>query len=65
MDKGRGFIELKDFLQGVDFTNFFAYEGSLMEPPCYEGIKWIVINQVQYLTKEQLARFSLGHDPEM
>ena len=59
-DKGRGFIELKEFLQSVDFTRFWTYEGSLAEPPCPEGVKWTVINDVQTFSQKQKDRFIEG-----
>ena len=45
-DKGRGFIELKDFLQNVDFTRFWTYDGSQDTPPCFEGLKWTVVRSI-------------------
>ena len=39
-------VNLKDFLDGVDMTNFWSYNGSLTTPPCTEGIKWTVIKDV-------------------
>lgn len=34
-------------------TSFF-YDGSFTEPPCKEGVKWYIMNQPQYLSRNQL-----------
>ena len=51
-------VNLKDFLDGVDMTNFWSYNGSLTTPPCTEGIKWTVIKDVQPISDAQLAGFN-------
>ena len=45
-DTGLGEIELEEFLKSVDFTRYWMYEGSFAEPPCYEGMKWVVLKQI-------------------
>ena len=41
-----GLILFNDFLKAVDFSEYWSYEGSLTTPPCKEGIKWTIINEV-------------------
>jgi len=53
-----GKINLASFLGGVDFTKYYNYKGSLTTPPCSEGIKWIVIADVQSISPEQLQQFT-------
>lgn len=53
-----GPVELASFLTGLDFTKYWQYDGSLTTPPCWEGIKWTVLEEVQPISAEQLAVFS-------
>ena len=41
-----GTIGLQDFLQSVDFSSYWNYDGSLTTPPCQEDIKWTVLNDI-------------------
>ena len=49
-------MNLLEFLQTVDFSAYWNYNGSLTMPPCQEGIKWTVLNDVQKLGMKQLER---------
>ena len=51
-----GTVRMLDFLQNVDFSSYWNYNGSLTTPPCQEGIKWTVISDVQPLSVKQLER---------
>lgn len=51
-------VKLRSFLQSVDFSEYWNYDGSLTTPPCSEGIKWTVIKDVQPITPEQLKKFT-------
>ena len=58
-------ININDFLQKVDFSDYWSYEGSLTQPPCEEGIKWILVNDIQKIAPHQLERITdkLAGDP--
>ena len=51
-------IALRNFLGGIDMTDYWSYDGSLTTPPCSEGLKWSVIKQVQPISAEQLKKFT-------
>jgi carbonic anhydrase len=51
-------VNLASFLKTIDFTSYYSYDGSLTTPPCTEGIKWSVIQEVQPISAEQLASFT-------
>ena len=53
-DYSSGTIRMLDFLQNVDFSSYWNYNGSLTAPPCKEGIKWTVIDDVQSISSAQL-----------
>lgn len=65
-DKAAGQIDIQDFLQAVDFSEYWSYEGSTTLPPCEEGIKWTIINDIQKITPNQLKRITdqLAGDPD-
>mmetsp|Transcript_15752 Transcript_15752/g.21357 ORF Transcript_15752/g.21357 Transcript_15752/m.21357 type:complete len:121 (-) Transcript_15752:159-521(-) len=40
-------VNVADFLEKLDYTNgFYTYNGSFTTPPCTEGVKWVILNQV-------------------
>lgn len=51
-------IKLSSFMNGVDFSEYWNYAGSLTTPPCTEGVKWTVIKQVQPISDAQLKKFT-------
>lgn len=53
-----GQVDLASFLGSIDFTKYWQYRGSLTTPPCSEGIKWVVIEEVQPISPEQLKKFT-------
>ena len=45
-------VDLSAFLDSVDMSRYWSYDGSFTTPPCTEGIKWTVIKQVQPISEE-------------
>ena len=52
-----GPLNLQSWLRSLDFTKYYAYDGSLTTPPCTEGIKWHVLQEVQPISTAQLNVF--------
>lgn len=50
-------ISLKGFMDSVDKSEFWSYDGSLTTPPCTEGIKWTVFSDIQPISQAQLDAF--------
>lgn len=38
--------------------DYYRFNGSLTTPPCTEGVRWIVIKDIQHASKQQIAAFS-------
>ncbi len=51
-------LSFKTWLEDLDMADFWSYDGSLTTPPCTEGIKWSVLQQVQPITSSQLNAYS-------
>jgi len=57
-ENGQDKIDLVQFLQSVDMSQYWNYPGSLTTPPCTEGVLWSVMKNVQPISDAQLKRFS-------
>ena len=51
-------INAASFLSSINFNSYWNYPGSLTTPPCSEGIKWTVIQEVQPISDAQLRKFT-------
>lgn len=38
--------------------DYYRFNGSLTTPPCTEGVRWLVIKQIQYASEAQIKAFS-------
>ena len=43
-------MNLANFLNKVEFREFYNYPGSFTTPPCTEGINWFVVKDVQKIS---------------
>jgi len=48
-------VPLKSFMDSLDTSQFYAYEGSLTTPPCWEGVRWSVLKNALPVSKKQLG----------
>ena len=51
-------VDLKKFLDGLDLSKFYSYDGSIPVPPCLEIVNWTVLGTPQPITTEQLKAFT-------
>jgi len=49
-------VQLKGFSEDVNLMEFWAYNGSWTNPPCTEGIKWLVLKQIQGMSAAQVTQ---------
>ena len=48
----------------LDLTNFYTYKGSLTTPPCTEGLRWVVLKDIQPISARQLGNFREKYMPQ-
>ena len=46
-----GDVDFLDSINSLDLSKYWSFDGSLTTPPCTEGIKWNVIDDVQPISK--------------
>ena len=50
-------FDLNKFMNSVSVSNYYVYDGSLTEPPCTEGIKWIILKNHLNISDVQAKAF--------
>ena len=59
------YFPLMKLVNNLDKSQIYHYEGSLTTPPCSEIVSWIVIDDPQSISDEQVEYFAnLGHHHE-
>ena len=51
-------MHLANFLNKVEFREFYNYPGSFTTPPCTEGINWFVVADIQKISQAQFNSFN-------
>ncbi len=43
--------------------DYYRFGGSLTTPPCSEGVRWLILKEIQQASKQQISEFSklMGH----
>lgn len=45
-------VPLQAFMNALDLRTFYAYDGSLTTPPCWEGVRWTVLHNALPISKK-------------
>ena len=52
-----GDVNVRDFLESLNMSGYWHYDGSFTTPPCTEGVEWFVMKEVQTISEAQLIAF--------
>lgn len=58
MDTQQKSLDLKKFVELIDFNKRFTYQGSLTTAPLVEGILWNVVDTVIPITQSTMDQFT-------
>jgi len=45
-------MNMDKFMMELDVSSYYSYEGSLTEPPCSEGVQWILVTKPQPMSAD-------------
>ena len=48
---------VNEFLEELNFRDYWNYYGSMTTPPCTEGIQWVILKEVMPVSDNQIFRF--------
>lgn len=51
-------LDVKRFVDSIEQKNMYHYDGSLTTPGCAEIVEWIVLEDLQNISPQQLATFT-------
>jgi carbonic anhydrase len=51
-------LNVNKFVDSIEKKNIYHYEGSLTTPGCSEIVEWIVLDNLQSISPEQLDKFT-------
>lgn len=56
--------EFNTWINSLNTGNFYNYEGSLTTPGCNENVNWVIVQDAQMASEEQLAAFERAFQGE-
>ena len=56
--------EFNTWINSLNTGNFYNYEGSLTTPNCNEIVNWVIVQEPQLASEEQLAAFERAFQGE-
>ena len=56
-------LSLQNFLDQVEGSNYYSYQGSLTTPGCNEAVSWIIMDQPVLIAESQVQCYSYFYPP--